>query len=86
MTRLTSKQLRVLNYLIHFQKTFQYSPTSRELQEHFGWSSQTAAMNYLNTLEAKGYIERSKGKTFGGIIKAKPRTIRVIKHVETATV
>src|SRR5205807_764656 len=36
--------------------------SSREIQEHFGFASQTAAMNHLRALERKGAIQRIAGK------------------------
>lgn len=37
-------------------------PTTREIQEHFGFASQTAAMGHLRALERKGLIVRHPNK------------------------
>lgn len=37
-------------------------PTTREIQRHFGFASQTAAMSHLRALERKGAIQRLAGK------------------------
>jgi repressor LexA len=37
-------------------------PSTREIQDHFGFASQTAAMNHLRALERKGVIVRLPGK------------------------
>lgn len=37
-------------------------PSTREIQEHFGFASQTAAVSHLNALEKKGIITRLAGK------------------------
>ncbi len=37
-------------------------PSTREIQEHFGFASQTAAVSHLNALEKKGIISRLSGK------------------------
>ncbi len=40
-------------------------PSTREMQEHFGFASQTAAVNHLKALERKGAIHRLAGKARG---------------------
>lgn len=37
-------------------------PSTREIQRHFGFASQTAAMSHLRALEKKGVIQRHAGK------------------------
>jgi len=37
-------------------------PSTREIQQHFGFSSQTAAVSHLRALERKGVIKRLPGK------------------------
>lgn len=37
-------------------------PSTREIQEHFRFASQTAAVNHLRALEKKGMIHRQPGK------------------------
>jgi len=37
-------------------------PTTREIQSHFGFASQTAAVTHLRALERKGVIQRLAGK------------------------
>lgn len=37
-------------------------PSTREIQNHFGFSSQTAAVSHLKALEKKGVIQRLPGK------------------------
>ena len=40
-------------------------PSTREIQEHFGFASQTAAVSHLKALEKKGVIKRLEGKARG---------------------
>ena len=47
-------------------------PSTRELQQHFGFSSQTAAVNHLRALERKGAIKRQAGKARAVRLTAKP--------------
>ncbi len=37
-------------------------PSTREIQEHFGFASQTAAVSHLRALERKGAIKKLAGK------------------------
>ncbi len=62
MTCLTERQQKVLDFISTAQQQTGVMPSSREIQEHFGYSSQTAAMNYLRILERKGVIQRQPGK------------------------
>lgn len=54
---ITDKQEAVLNFIRSFIEEKRYSPSSREIQGHFGFASQTAAMNHLKALKRKGRID-----------------------------
>jgi repressor LexA len=62
MADLTVRQREVLEFIQRQQRETGLPPTSREIQSHFRFQSQTAAMNHLRALEKKGAIERSPGK------------------------
>jgi repressor LexA len=62
MPSLTIRQQEVLDFISEAQSLSGVIPTSREIQEHFGFASQTAAMNHLKALEKKGVIQRQAGK------------------------
>jgi repressor LexA len=62
MPDLTSRQQEVLEFIRQQQSKAGYAPSSREIQAHFGFSSQTAAMNHLRALEKKQVIVRTPGK------------------------
>jgi repressor LexA len=62
MEPLTLRQQQVLDFINDTQAQTGVIPTSREIQQHFGFSSQTAAMNHLKALERKGVIHRQPGK------------------------
>jgi repressor LexA len=62
MSRLTTRQEEVLNFIRKQQQKTGYPPSSREIQSFFGFQSQTAAMNHLRALERKGAIRRTPGK------------------------
>jgi repressor LexA len=38
------------------------TPSTREIQKHFGYASQTSVMQYLGVLERKGFIDRHARK------------------------
>jgi repressor LexA len=59
---LTKRQREVLDYIEDVQSRTGIVPSTREIQEHFGFASQTAAVNHLRALERKGAITRLPGK------------------------
>ena len=62
MAELTTRQQEVLDFIRRQLELTGFSPSSREIQAHFGFQSQTAAMNHLRALERKGVIDRTPGK------------------------
>jgi repressor LexA len=71
MAALTERQQRVLDFISDAQSRTGVIPTTREIQEFFGYASQTAAMNHLKALEKKGVISRQAGKA---------RAVSVVAH------
>lgn len=61
-TKLTDRQRELLDYLRQYQREFGVMPSTRDIQRHFGFSSQTAAMSHLRALEKKGVIQRHPNK------------------------
>ncbi len=59
---LSPRQQQLLDFLRSEQQLHGLMPSSREVQRHFGFSSQTAAMDLLRALERKGRIRRLPGK------------------------
>lgn len=62
MIVLTERQQQVLDFVTSTQARTGVTPSTREIQVHFGFSSQTAVMNHLKALEKKGVIQRRAGK------------------------
>ncbi len=62
MEPLTDKQQAILDFIEQEQASTGIMPSTREIQEHFGFASQTAAVNHLKALERKGAIQRLAGK------------------------
>jgi len=61
-TKLTDRQRELLEYLRQYQRANGVMPSTRDIQRHFGFSSQTAAMSHLRALEKKGVIQRHPNK------------------------
>lgn len=57
---LTQRQIELLHFLRSYHNEKKIMPTTREIQEHFGFASQTAAMGHLKALEGKGLIARTR--------------------------
>lgn len=59
---LTERQQQVYGFIEREVQRTGIVPSTREIQEHFGFASQTAAVNHLKALERKGAIQRLAGK------------------------
>ncbi len=59
---LTDRQQELLDFLRFYQRSYGVMPSTRDIQQHFGFASQTAAMSHLRALERKGVIKRLAGK------------------------
>jgi len=75
---LTTRQREVLNYIEERQNTDGLIPSTREIQTHFGFASQTAAVNHLRALERKGAILRQPGKARAVTLSTHRRRNRII--------
>ena len=60
--KLTDRQQELLDFLRQSHREMGVMPSTREIQAHFGFASQTAAMSHLRALERKGVINRLPGK------------------------
>ena len=59
---LTDRQRNVLDFIQSEQREKGITPSTREIQSHFGFASQTSVMQYIATLERKGFLSRHAGK------------------------
>ncbi len=59
---LTERQQQLLDFLRQYHTEHGLMPSTREIQNHFGFASQTAAVSHLRALEKKGVIQRVAGK------------------------
>ena len=58
---LTQRQKEVLDFVRKERSRKGKVPSTREIQRHFGFASQTAAVNHLKALERKGCLRRLPG-------------------------
>ena len=59
---LTERQRGVLDFIQSEQREKGITPSTREIQHHFGFASQTSVMQYIATLERKGFLDRHARK------------------------
>jgi len=59
---LTERQRSVLHFIEREQREKGVTPSTREIQNHFRFASQTSVMQYIVALEKKGFLQRHAGK------------------------
>ena len=59
---LTVRQKRVLDFIQREQREKGITPSTREIQSHFRFASQTSVMQYITVLERKGFLNRHPHK------------------------
>jgi repressor LexA len=59
---LTERQKSVLDFIQREQREKGITPSTREIQSHFGFASQTSVMQYIAALERKGFLNRHARK------------------------
>jgi len=60
--QLTTRQQQILDFIQQEQRLTGVTPSTREIQEHFGFSSQTTVMDHLGALKRKGAIQQIGGQ------------------------
>ena len=55
---LTERQRNILDFIQREQREKGITPSTREIQSHFGFASQTSVMQYIAALERKGFLDR----------------------------
>jgi repressor LexA len=59
---LTERQKRILDFIQREQREKGITPSTREIQTHFRFASQTSVMQYIVALERKGFLNRHPHK------------------------
>lgn len=74
--KITEKQKRVLEIIYSSIITEGFPPSLADLRELLGLASNQAVLNYLNTLEKGGFIQREEGQARG--IKITPLGLKIL--------
>lgn len=69
---LTPGQKNVLQFIQSEQRKKGITPSTREIQQHLGFASQTSVMQYIAALERKGFLQRHPRKA-RALVTAAPR-------------
>jgi repressor LexA len=69
---LTAGQKNVLQFIQSEQRRKGITPSTREIQHHLGFASQTSVMQYIAALERKGFLQRHARKA-RALVTAAPR-------------
>src|SRR5213595_1241875 len=59
---LTRRKKSVLDFIQSEQREKSITPSTREIQKHFRFASQTSVMQYIAALERKGFLDRHARK------------------------
>lgn len=59
---LTKRQKEVLDFIRQYRENKGYSPTQREIADHFGWSSLGTVQKFLKILMEKNYIDKDHNR------------------------
>ncbi len=62
---LTERQEEILDFIRQFQGDHGLPPSTREIQRHFGFSSQTTVMGHLQALAAKQHLSKLADRKWG---------------------
>lgn len=65
MSLLTERQTQILEFIREFQRAHNLPPSTREIQRHFGFASQTTVMDHLRALAAKGQLGQLHRQRWG---------------------
>jgi repressor LexA len=60
MKGLTKRQIEILQYIQNFINTHSYSPSYREIMQHFGFHSLGTVYNHLKLLKQRGALQADK--------------------------
>jgi len=74
MKELTEAQKKVLDFIFIFFETNNFSPSTEDIRQNFGWASKNSVTSHLIGLEKKGYIQFNQGSN-------KTRKIKLIKGI-----
>jgi repressor LexA len=62
---LTERQEEILDYIRQYQQEHNLPPSTRDIQRHFGFASQTTVMGHLHALSAKQQLAKLDDRKWG---------------------
>ncbi|HEX2861764.1 MAG TPA: transcriptional repressor LexA [Lacunisphaera sp.] len=65
MNGMTERQEEILEFIRQHQQEHQLPPSTRDIQRHFGFSSQTTVMGHLQALAAKQHLTKLADRKWG---------------------
>ena len=68
MSKLTSRQQQVYNFIVHYLDQHGYAPTLQEIAGHLEIRGNLGVLRHLSALEKKGYIRRAAGSSRGIVV------------------
>jgi len=63
--KLTLRQEEILSFIDDYQRAEKVPPSTRTIQKHFGFNSQTTVVTHLKALSAKGVLEQLGSGSWG---------------------
>lgn len=78
---LTTRQQKLLAFIIEHSRSKGYPPTIREICRAFGFGSTGTARDHLRALEAKGWLRTLRGKSRGLVPQHWLRSLPVLGRV-----
>jgi len=78
---LTDKQQKVLEFITGYSEEHSYAPSRQEIANHFGFSSLGTVEDYLKSLEAGGFLQRSAGGRRNLTVISKDRMLPLLGKV-----
>jgi len=68
MSKLTSRQQQVYNFIINYLDQYGYAPTLQEIAAHLGIRGNLGVLRHLEALVKKDYIRRTLGSSRGIVV------------------
>ncbi len=68
MSKLTSRQQQVNDFIRDYLETYGYAPTLQEIAGHLGVKGNLGVLRHLDALEKKGYLRRTAGQSRGIVL------------------
>ncbi|MCF6266235.1 MAG: transcriptional repressor LexA [Desulfuromusa sp.] len=75
MSKLTSRQQQVYNFIVHYLNQHSYAPTLQEIAAHLEIRGNLGVLRHLGALVKKGYIRRTPGSSRGIVVLSRSSSL-----------